>query len=675
LSAERVVKSGNNIENFVEVLHRLFDNYSYIVFAKDLNFRYFYFNKHFLDFYNFTGDDVLNHRFADLNTDVNIDVEKTDRLVIESISTLTSHLEVVRSDKVSYFHQTKSPILDQEGKCIGVLCIAQDITSETRQDMLFHANFELLDTIINNAPYVIFVKDLNGRYVKVNKMFSDIHLMSPDEAVGKTDFDFFPEDVALKYRARDRHMIENNIEYDVKPLVLDMRGKTFHTISVKFPLKDKDGKIIGIVGIVQDVTDFRHMEGKLFELNKMETIRTFTGGIAHDLNNLLTVVLGNTSLLKVRSSNSPKLSYISNNIHKAANNASLLIQKLVAFSKHEVSETEVIDVADILENSIELVRSNQSPHVKIRSLIENKDLFIKMDSSLISQSILNLLVNAYEAIPDEGEVIIELSKATITDNDLNIFTLISPSAVQGEYVKISVSDTGVGLTQNRFSKIFEPFYSSKDADIRSRGLGLTIVYTAVVEGGGVLNVESEENKGTQFHLYFPIHNITLNGSEPLGSEDIGLEQIYSSEIAAIDDIVTGDPNNINLEDEAVDFREDFIILVIDDDLSVREVLRSMFTRLGLLAVFASSGQEGLLIYQRLNPEIVMLDLIMPIMDGREVFKEIVSLNTEAKIIVSSAFANPSWLKEMRDLAPFTKLHKPYTIQDLERVIHQVIEEL
>ncbi len=387
---------------------------------------------------------------------------------------------------------------------------------------------------------------------------------------------------------------------------------------------------------LRDVTEKKMMEGELIHAQKMEAVGTLAGGTAHDFNNLLTGILGHTSLMLLnKDANDPhyeRLKGIEQLVQSGAN----LTRQLLGFArggKHEVKPT---DLNELVRNSAEMfsrTRREISVHGKYQ-----KDVYtVDADRGQIEQVLLNLYVNAWQAMPDGGDLYLETQNVALND----LYTkrhLISP----GNYVKISVTDAGTGMDQATQRRIFEPFFTTKEAG-RGTGLGLAMAYGIIKNHGGIINVYSELGRGTTFNIYFPA-----------SQKQIGLEETVSSEIV----------------------RSTGTILLIDDQEMILTVGRDMLNALGYDVCTASGGEEALALYAEKKDKIdlVILDMIMPSMSGAETYDHLKSMNQDVLVILSSGYSLNAQAAKIIARGCNGFIQKPFNIKDLSRKIREVLDE-
>lgn len=408
--------------------------------------------------------------------------------------------------------------------------------------------------------------------------------------------------------------------------------------------------IKGSVIRIDDITDIKKKEQQLIQAQKMETIGTLAGGIAHDFNNILSGIVGVVSILKYRIDRNmeiprEQLEEYLDIMEKSGMRAGDIVQRLLTLSRKQNTLLEAVKISEVVSQVIKICSNTFDKRVKIRGVNLKSDSSILADFTQIEQVVLNLAINANHAMTimrkeNEtfgGELTIEI-RDYIPEDELS---MVRKPNDEREYTGISIKDTGVGMEGSVIKQIYEPFFSTKDKSLGT-GLGLTIVYNIVTQFGGLIDIDSVPGSGTDFRLYFPKFD---NDTEYNGTDESVLLKKGSGKI-----------------------------LVVDDEAVLRELSGSMLGQAGYTVVTASGGREALAVYRKMKDEIllVLLDMIMPDIDGKETYRELVKINKDVKVIMTSGFARDKRIEDVLSEGANDFIQKPYTIYKLTDTVYGVI---
>jgi two-component system, cell cycle sensor histidine kinase and response regulator CckA len=497
----------------------------------------------------------------------------------------------------------------------------------------------LLKAIIDNSTAVIYVKDLKGRYLMINRRFEDLFHLSEELVVGKTEHDVFPKEVADAFRTSDRRVLDTGTPIESEEIVPHDDGP--HTYrSIKCPLFNNTGKPYAVFGISTDITDRKKLEEQLRQSQKMESIGTLAGGVAHDFNNILAAIVGYGSLLQMKMrADDPLREYLSQ-ILASAERAASLTQSLLAFSRKQVISPRNIDLNESIRKVEKFLTRTIGEDVVLSASLSNEALMIFIDPTQIEQVLMNLATNARDAMPKGGMLMIETGRVELDDEYVRSHGFGLP----GHYAVLTVSDTGEGMGEQTQQKIFEPFFTTKEFG-RGTGLGLAIVYGIVKQNKGYINVYSEVGKGTTFKIYLPF--VSSRAGE---SKDPDVQQ----------------PLQGGTE----------IILLAEDNESVRRLNKGVLREFGYTVIEAADGEEALKKFRELRDRISLfiLDVIMPKKNGREVFEEARRSNPNTKVIFTSGYPADLIQKEGVLEKGLHFLSKPSSPQALLRMVREVLDQ-
>jgi two-component system cell cycle sensor histidine kinase/response regulator CckA len=449
--------------------------------------------------------------------------------------------------------------------------------------------------------------------------------MGPQDFIVSEDGDFLEQSLKKRYSGEAK-MTE--IVYQIRHRNGDVR--TIKAISSATLYKGNPA----IMGTLLDVSKERALEEQLLQSQKLETIGRLTGGIAHDFNNMLGVILGNTQLAMMNLSPDDTATIFCSEAEKATHRAAEFTHQLLAFSRRQVLEMKTIDLNDILANFERMVQHIIGESIEMRITYKAGLPLIKGDSAQINQILLNLVVNAREAMPDGGKLIIRTDVLYIDEKQAPLFADLP----HGYYILISITDSGIGMDKETLTKIYEPFFTTKP---HGTGLGLSVVYGIVKQHNGFVDVYSEPGRGTTFKVYFP-----------------------SAEKA--DAVVQKEKSFIMTGNETV--------LIVEDDDEFRKVESVILEKLGYTVNVASDGIEGIEIFKAKNNEIslVILDLIMPKMNGWETLNEMRKIKPEIpSLFVTGYGLDGAYMKYIPEEG-IDILQKPFSFEALSQKVREII---
>ncbi len=634
------LQNDSNLDYSENISEIIIENSLDIIWAKDPNGIYFMINKAFEAFYDINREFIIGKSDFELYPEeLSIAYQEADKEVLDTMKNKVVYNKTWVQTDYRIMMTVKSPLKDSRGKILGVLGVSRDITdNEKVKDELEETN-AILKMIFEHAPDPLFVKDLKGVYTNVNRAFADFHGITVREAQGKTDHDYFDAATANKFIEEDQRII-NTGRVEVSESTIFLNKKLRTTIVTKGPLFSKNYTPMGVMGIVHDITYDKQVEAKLLESQKMDSIANLAGGIAHDLNNTLSGVMGYASLIKAQETSLENKEYL-DKIINASERAAKLIDRLQTFTKKHVDQLIRIDLNSVISDTYALINPSIKSKVKI-NLDLNPDLKeIDGDPTQISQVVMNLLFNAIDAIEEHGAITIETKMSNITNLDHHLMK--SPNMQLGEFVELRVTDTGKGIPDELMARIFEPFFTTKlDGAVKGNGLGLTIVYNVVTNHGGSIDVISAVDEGTTFEVYFPVGSLVTD------------EKILT--MKAHEKLTLG------------------LVLIVEDEKDNRVLLERMLTILGYTTISAVNGFEGVSIFEERHNEIdfVILDMVMPVMDGKDAFLQMKLIDSDVRVIISSGYSKEKY-SEIIDLGIYAIMEKPYSIKTLSETIEGVFK--
>jgi len=518
---------------------------------------------------------------------------------------------------------------------------ARIVLSERQQhqaDLALDEKNALLKSIFEGTGDAVYIRDLEGRYVIVNPAFAKYFGKPVEQLVGKTPVQLLDFANARRTSETDRAVVESGttetFEYEI-PLNGGLR--TF--LTTKSPYRDGAGKIIGVIGISRDITEYRTMESRLRQSQKMEAIGTLAGGIAHDFNNLLMVISGYSAVLREAVENSPALRGHVEQIQKAGERAASLTRQLLAFSRKQTIQPVPLNLNSALGGIEKLLRRLIGEDITIVTHLAPGLGTVRADVGQFEQVVLNLAVNARDAMPEGGRLTLETHNREVSGREEGTREAVKP----GRYVELLVSDTGVGMEPEVQAHIFEPYFTTKPTG-KGTGLGLSTVYGIVQQAGGHVSFSSERGMGTTFRVLLPrvdSPEAPVAAAEFPGSEYSGAETV----------------------------------LLAEDEPAVCDLVRAILTSRGYTVLSARLPQEAETISQTHAGKIDLLltDVIMPGMSGAELSKRIASKNPGMKVLFMSGYIDDSVVRQGIQQSEASFLQKPFTPLSLARKVREVLD--
>src|SRR5213083_2520251 len=511
-----------------------------------------------------------------------------------------------------------------------------------RERQALRRHERLVREIIDANPSLIFVKDWDGRFVLVNQATAEIYGTTVDSLVGKTDADFNPDAEEVAHFLRDdREVMASGHPKLIseEPVTNPHTAQTRWFQTTKLPLRLPGEDALTMLGVATEITERKRLEEQLLQSQKMEAVGQLAGGVAHDFNNILTAIVGYTDLLAAELASNVRQLEDLEEIRKAARRAAALTRQLLAFSRKQVLEPRIIDVNAVVLNLDKMLRSLISENIELKTDLADNLGAARADPNQIEQVIMNLAINARDAMPDGGTVTIETGNVTLDD----AYAGQHVSVIPGEYVMLAVSDTGCGMDAKTQSRIFEPFFTTKPAG-RGTGLGLSTVYGIVKQTGGNIWLYSEPGKGTTFKVYLP-----AIAALP---EDIG-------KVAPVEAARPGRGT----------------VLVVEDDEQLRRLTHRALDAQGYTVLVADRGGTALDIARRHKGEIDLLltDVIMPDTNGRKLAETIRAARPGMRVLYMSGYPDGAIASHGMLEPGVAYLAKPFTTEAITRRVREVLE--
>ncbi|MEJ2220803.1 MAG: PAS domain S-box protein [Desulfobacterales bacterium] len=550
---------------------------------------------------------------------------------------------IVRPDgSVRWVSDRGFAIRDENGQVVRIAGIAEDITERKRAEVALRESEERFRELAELMPETIFEVNLEGQLTFVNRnAYNYFGYTQADLKRGLSSFSMIiPAD---RDRAKDNFTrILSGEQTGINEYsALRKDGATFPVMIYSAPIF-KDGNPVGMRGFVIDITDRktaeeerRKLEVQFQQAQRFEALGTLAGGIAHDFNNLLMNIQGNTSLMLFELNNAHPHFEILKNIEKQVKSGAQLTRQMLGYARKGKFNVKLVDLNQIVDESAETFRRTRK-EITIEREFENDLFSIAADQGQIEQVLLNLYVNAADAMPGGGKLILKTQNQT----HLNIKSdQYRPEP--GNYVRLIISDTGSGMDKATLERIFDPFFTTKEMG-RGTGLGLASVYGIIKNHDGYIDVESEIGRGTTFTIFLP-------------AGENGLES--------------------RVEPDATLIKGSGTLLIVDDEELVLDVGVNMLEKLGYTVLEAHNGTEAVDIFKAHHHKIklVILDIIMPDMGGGAVYEKIKSINPDVKVLLSSGYSVDGQAIELLERGCEGFMQKPFTLEELSGKITQILK--
>ena len=552
---------------------------------------------------------------------------------------LANHTVLISKNGEEYqIADSGAPIKDEKNEILGAVLVFRDVSEEYKIQKQLAIQEEQFRKLFENAPFSISIFSISTKnIIAVNNKFIEYTGYSKDEIIGKEIFSISPNEIhdeILNWIAsilKDRSVANN---YGI---AFTKDGREISTLQSAEIINFNGEESIMTMAI--DISEQKKLEEQLRQSQKMDAIGQLAGGIAHDFNNMLAAILNSAELIQLQSYDAEKQKKYLKLIVDATLRASDLTKKLLAFARKEVYEIAPISIHQTILSTIAILSRSIDKKIAIETNFRAVEHTILGDSTQIMNIFINMGINAAHAMPNGGKI-------TFTTRNVYLDEVFCKSSqfdlVKGYYILIDVNDTGTGISSENISKIFDPFFTTK-AQGKGTGLGLSMVYGSIAQHRGAIHVYSELERGTLFHIYLPITN---QNEIELDSDEVG--------------IIKGEGT----------------ILVVDDEEFIRTTTVDMLKNIGYNALPADSAKEALAIYEENQDKIslIILDMIMPEMNGKECFKELRKINPNVKVILASGFSKDEDIDEMKNLGLASFVRKPFHTAALSRLILEVMKQ-
>ncbi|UCF01119.1 MAG: PAS domain S-box protein, partial [Deltaproteobacteria bacterium] len=591
-------------------------------------------------FYGWGHEELTSKKITDINT-------LTEEQVFQEI-------ERAKSEENQHFffrHRlARNEIVDVEvfsgpivlnGKQL-LYSIVNNVTERKQAIEALQASEEKYRTLLETNPDPVVVYDIDGKVVYFNPAFTRVFGWSLGERLGKKMDVFVPEESWPETKKMISRVLGGESFSGIETRRYTKEGKIIPVSISGAVLRDTDGNLVGSIIDLRDISEQKNLEGQLQQAQKMEAVGTLAGGIAHDFNNLLQAIQGYTELLLIRKKEGESDWRELQEIIRASKRGAELTQQLLTFSRKVESKIIPLDLNQEVGEVRELLERTIPKMIDVEFKLADNLQMVNADPVQLRQVLMNLAVNAKDAMPEGGKLLIETQSVTLDQEFCRRYAEVTP----GDYVLFSISDTGHGMAKETLEHIFDPFYTTKEVG-KGTGLGLAIVYGIIKNHEGYITCYSHPEVGTTFRIYLP----TI---EP--------------ESVPVDVLIAPEPEGLARGGSET-------ILLVDDEEFIRELGADVLGRAGYTVLTAGDGENALKLYrqERARIDLVILDLIMPGMGGRKCLEELLTIDPHTRVLISSGYSPDGPTKGALDTGAKGFVSKPYDTSQLLQLVREILD--
>ncbi len=544
---------------------------------------------------------------------------------------LSNNTTLISRDGSEYqISDSAAPIRNENNVIQGMVLIFNDVTEQYRLRQAAAKSEYLLRSIMDNSPAMIYVINRSGEFTYGNKQFQAVFDLDKDDVVGASCHDVFMNSDAEEMYKNDMIVLNSEQTFEIEENIQLDDGMHVYS-SIKFPLVDETEQTYAVCSISTDVTERVEQEQLLRRSQKMDALGKLTGGIAHDYNNMLGVIMGYSEMLKDALSDDEKLHKFANEIVHASERGVNLTKKLLAFSRPQQSKKEPLIINELLLDRQDVLDKVLTARIKLEMELCDNPWPVLINSSDLEDAVVNIAINAMHAMENGGQLTIRTSNTRVSAQDAEQLQI-----EVGDYLRIEFADTGIGMDKETQDKMFDPFFTSKgDLGV---GLGLSQVYGLVESNNGAIKVDSEPDHGTSIEIYLP--RMMVEETNAVTKTSIFTENLTG----------TG------------------VVLVVDDEPALRLLVHEILTQNGYSVLTAENGKQALEILKHEAVDVLFSDVIMPEIDGYELADKVQQSYPNIKIQLASGYNDVvDSGANKRDLHA-SILYKPYSAFDVLRCI-------
>lgn len=608
------------------------------VFNQDQELRYTWvYNPAF----GFKAEEMLGKRDSEL-----IPLEHAHHLTAIKLGVLVTgvgtreEVSITTAQGTRYYDLTVEPLRNESQQVIGITCACIDISERQaalEQRKLADATIREQAALLDIATDAILVRDLENKVLFWNKGAEKLYGWSAAEAKGKNTSDLFYDDEAPPEVAAALLTVINKGKWESELTKITKAGKEILVSSRWSLVCDEQGRPKSILTVDTDITEKKRLEAQLFRAQRLESIGTLASGIAHDLNNILTPILAGAQLLPLKFPDADeRTQHLLEILEINAKRGADLVKQVLSFARGVEGKRINLQIRHLIVEVFKVLKETLPKSIQVSTDIPQNLWIVSGDSTQIHQVLMNLCVNARDAMPNGGSLSISAKNLYIDEN----YARMNLEAKVGPYIVITIGDSGVGISEENLDRIFEPFFTTKEVG-QGTGLGLSTVLGIVKSHGGFINVYSEMNVGTHFQVYLPA--------------------VEGLETHSVDE-----PKVLTAHGE--------MILIVDDEPAIQEITKTSLETHNYKAIVASDGIEAIAVYAKHMDQVsvVLMDLMLPSLDGVTAIRTLKKINPDVKIIATSGLISSNKLEAVASTGVTTFLPKPYTINELLLTLQKVM---
>jgi PAS domain S-box-containing protein len=536
-----------------------------------------------------------------------------------------------------------TPVRDPHGAISHFIAIKQDVTERKRVEEALRESEARYRELVKNATYGIYRTNLERRFLEVNQALVAMLGYSSEEELLSVNL---ATDVYRDPTVRAQLLAQATDADRADGVEVEWKRKDGSLVLVRLSarsVKDTRGRVAYFEGIAEDVTERRAFEKQLRQVQKFEAIGQLAGGVAHDFNNVIGAIMGWAELGQEQTPADSRLHTHFKKIKEQADRAAGLTRQLLAFARRQLLEPQNIHLNQTIAELLSLLEKVISKDIELKTVLAPNLGMIRADPTQVEQVLMNLCLNARDAMPRGGQLLIETQNVETDEEYCRSHTYAQP----GRYVVLSVTDNGVGMDPVTLEHIFEPFFTTKELG-KGTGMGLATVYGVVKQHGGFVQVYSEAGRGSTFHVYFPMQSTAPAEEELKGKEKVAAEPVRGGTET---------------------------ILVAEDHDGVREMARLTLESLGYKVILAEDGEKAVAAFEEHRDRIALavLDVVMPKLGGQEVYARMRAVKPDVAVLFTTGYSNES--AALRALAKkgISVLQKPYVPSLLARKVREVLD--
>ncbi len=611
------------------------------IFILDADGGYQYINTYGAQTFGYRPEELIGRSIEDLYPAPVVDRQKRMiQKILETGEGANDELHISISGRERWVESHLVPIKDTGGNINAILGIARDVTERRRGEERLQETTQRLQLATTSGGIGIWDWEIqSNRLIWDDRMF-ELYGISKESFTSSVEAwkkGIHPEDYTAAMEALQA-TVRGEKGFDTEFRIIHPDGKVKFLQANGMVIRDADGKPLRMIGMNRDITDRRNLEQQLRQSQKMEAVGTLAGGIAHDFNNALTGIVGFGEILRMRIAEDEQASHDLDEILRCAERATTLTRQLLTYARRQIIEPVNLNVSALVTDLMRLIGKVVGEHIEVKTSLERNVPTIHADRGQIEQVVMNLCLNARDAMPEGGRLVVETEDAFLEEE----YVLRYPYMKPGRYAVLSVSDTGVGMDEATRERVFEPFFTTKGPD-KGTGLGLAMVYGIIKQHGGFIHLYSEPGKGTAFKVYFPAIEARPDALPAIPREDI----------------LRGGTETI---------------LLAEDEEAIRGLAERILTGFGYTVLVARNGEEAIEMFRR-KKEIVLavLDVVMPRKGGKEAFEAMRKENPNLKVIFMSGYSANAIHESFILTAGVPFLQKPFSPTILARKVREVLD--